>query len=139
MSEHKTDELHSAIMNLPCKVPTIEASNGKHDLIWASGYKLGHRDARHAAAELVCAAIPQAVSAEPQWLPVSGRMPEKDVEVLVYDSSADHVYVTQWCDWWEAPVSFSSKTICVGEGWETGEYEHVTHWMPLPPAPKEQP
>lgn len=69
------------------------------------------------------------------WIPTSERIPAKDEEVLTYDSSADSVTINKWCDWWEAPVSFSSKTICVGEGWETGEYENVTHWMPLPAAP----
>jgi hypothetical protein len=53
------DDLPRAIMNLPCKVPTVEPSNGKHDAIWVGGYKMGHRDARHAAAELVSASSAQ--------------------------------------------------------------------------------
>jgi len=44
--------LHGAIMNLPV---TSTALN-KNNPIWSSGYTLGHRDARHAAAELCAAA-----------------------------------------------------------------------------------
>jgi hypothetical protein len=39
-------ELHAAIMNLPCKPPALTGANE----VWA--YQYGHRDARHAAAEL---------------------------------------------------------------------------------------
>jgi hypothetical protein len=39
-------DLHSAIMNIPVKQDCLEASG--HSL----AYKLGHRDARHSAAEL---------------------------------------------------------------------------------------
>lgn len=45
-------DLHASIMNLPCRVPTIEPSNGKHDAVWSSGYQHGYRTARHDAAEL---------------------------------------------------------------------------------------
>lgn len=41
-------ELHNKMMNIPCTVP---ADVEKFDA--ALAYKLGHRDARHAAAELV--------------------------------------------------------------------------------------
>jgi hypothetical protein len=47
-------DLHQQIMNLPCKVPDVEADS-KHHAIWASGYKHGHKDTRHAAAELAAA------------------------------------------------------------------------------------
>jgi hypothetical protein len=45
-------DLHAAIMNLPCKPP-----NSDFDIRRA--YEYGHRDARHAAAELVAAAPQQ--------------------------------------------------------------------------------
>lgn len=48
-SQAPTD-LHAAIMNLPCGTPNIPGVNSE------IAYKLGHRDARHAAAELVVAA-----------------------------------------------------------------------------------
>lgn len=40
-------ELHAAIMNLPCRVPESMNPSQAYD------YGRGHRDARHAAAELV--------------------------------------------------------------------------------------
>jgi hypothetical protein len=49
--------LHAAIMNLPCNVP--DTMNGSQ----AYDYKRGHRDARHAAAELVVTARPDALIA----------------------------------------------------------------------------
>lgn len=39
-------DLHAAIMNLPCKHGDWSGENGN------MAYKIGHRDARHAAAEL---------------------------------------------------------------------------------------
>lgn len=46
-----TVDLHAAIMNLPCNVPKAYAP-GKAD---EAVYRIGHRDARHAAAELAAA------------------------------------------------------------------------------------
>jgi hypothetical protein len=48
------DELHAAIMNLPCRIP-FPHNGGELDEKRA--YRVGHRDARHAAAELVAAAF----------------------------------------------------------------------------------
>ncbi len=45
----QTADLHNEIMNLPCKVPA------DYDIKQRLAYKVGHRDARHAAAELVAA------------------------------------------------------------------------------------
>jgi hypothetical protein len=50
-------DLHAAIMNLPCEVP--DTMNGSQ----AYDYKRGHRDARHAAAELVTTIRPDALIA----------------------------------------------------------------------------
>ena len=44
------DALHGAIMNIPCNVETVY---GLANEIERAVYKIGHRDARHAAAELV--------------------------------------------------------------------------------------
>lgn len=43
------NNLHAAIMNLPCKPPALAKSAEVH------AYQYGHRDARHAAAELALA------------------------------------------------------------------------------------
>lgn len=54
----KTLDLHAAMMNLPCKVPTSLVSDvtREHYLLADDpvirAYRVGHRDARHAAAEL---------------------------------------------------------------------------------------
>lgn len=56
-------DLHAQIMNLPC--PSIlppEFASFEYSERWLmeKAYKIGHRDARHAAAELVCSASPPA-------------------------------------------------------------------------------
>lgn len=49
-------DLHAAIMNLPCSLPEPVAMS--FDFA-KRAYKQGHRDARHAAAELVLSAVPE--------------------------------------------------------------------------------
>lgn len=50
LPESSPSDLHAQIMNLPCRSPQTHAG-------YMSAYNAGHRDARHAAAELVCAAL----------------------------------------------------------------------------------
>lgn len=57
-------DLHNQIMNLPC---SYEKACEEYELTY-DAYKAGHRDARHAAAELVDAATPAA----PVAVPASG-------------------------------------------------------------------
>ncbi len=52
-------ELHNEIMNIRCEVPEVACETD-----WVAAYRLGHRDARHAAAELVVAPPPP--SEEPE-------------------------------------------------------------------------
>jgi hypothetical protein len=50
-----SDALHAAIMNLHPGAPPVPDQDqlpGSAEVLWAQGYKFGHRDARHAAAEL---------------------------------------------------------------------------------------
>ena len=47
-----TNDLHAAIMNLPGEADMYESGD------YRTGYRIGHRDARHAAAELVAAQPP---------------------------------------------------------------------------------
>ena len=65
-----------------------------------------------------------------QWIPVSERLPELDVDVLVFNG--DYIFVSQyyrshWGSWDK-----------VGHlVWVKDSYaKNPTHWMPLPPAPK---
>jgi hypothetical protein len=46
-----SEQLHAAIMNLPCDPPGFSTNWDVYD-----GYRRGHRDARHAAAELAAEA-----------------------------------------------------------------------------------
>jgi hypothetical protein len=56
--------LHNAIINLPCATPPGEA-------VWVAFYKDGHRDARHAAADLVAEGRPWAPEAGGEETPVA--------------------------------------------------------------------
>ena len=77
--------------------------------------------------------------AEMQWVSVEERVPEVGQEVLVYGKSpwesSPSIKVDRWDEIHEAPVSFSSATICVGEGWTENDSDDITHWSPLPPPP----
>jgi len=64
-----------------------------------------------------------------KWISLADKLPGKGVEVLATDGK--QITIDIWDDIREAPVSFSSQTICVGEGWESDNWEN-THWMPLP-------
>ena len=68
-------DLHGKIMNLPCVL-------GKNVVTrqWRDGYKLGHRDARHAAAELAAATqarVHELEKALAYWLPVTEPLQHK--------------------------------------------------------------
>jgi hypothetical protein len=60
-------DLHAAIMNIPCRAPVFVI---KHP---AAAYRAGHRDARHAAAELA-----SAHQAAPLGAGAQARSPDKD-------------------------------------------------------------
>ena len=59
-----------------------------------------------------------------QWISVTDRLPENDCDVLVYVRGGviDTAYYSR-CGYWECYASRSND---------------VTHWMPLPKAPKEE-
>lgn len=67
---------------------------------------------------------------EQKWIPVSERLPNKNDDVLC--SRGNHigalmdVYTYKGDDQWEDSYGYFS----------TAEYEGITHWMPLPEAPK---
>lgn len=72
-----------------------------------------------------------------QWISVDERLPDNDELVLVTGPGfrRQHVSFDCWRMQREAPLSWSSATIETGMGWDDHEYEEITHWMPLPPAP----
>lgn len=63
--ETTKDDLHQQIMNLPTQIQkyTKDIDNSG---TWIDGYLIGHRDARHAAAELASAALAVVGEATPQ-------------------------------------------------------------------------
>lgn len=80
-------------------------------------------------------------SAPSGWIACDERMPDAGVEVLVWLAApafkgSSNVAMDTWGEQHEAPVSWSSATIPVGMGWDSGtDWERITHWMPLPGAP----
>jgi hypothetical protein len=58
-----------------------------------------------------------------EWISVKDRLPEKDVEVLVWDGYNRFI------------AYFSGTMWDSGYGWDMMVNVTVTHWMPLPDAP----
>lgn len=79
------------------------------------------------------------------WIACDERMPDAGVEVLVWLAApafkgSINVAMDTWDEQHEAPVAWSSATIPVGMGWDSGtDWERITHWMPLPAAPEVAP
>ncbi|HCF8256959.1 TPA: DUF551 domain-containing protein [Klebsiella pneumoniae] len=83
------------------------------------------------------AAAPQSPGSEPatvpgKWIPVSERMPEREVDVQVYCPDKKEQMVA-YLERNEQEGYFRFAT------WRTGDgiYCQPTHWMPLPAAPQE--
>lgn len=63
-----------------------------------------------------------------KWIPVAERMPEKDVDVLVWNGC--HIWVSDFFTWHIGSIGIDS--------WRKPQYSaDPTHWMPLPEPPKE--
>jgi len=71
------------------------------------------------------------------WIPVSELMPEPETECLVWThpswSKQPLAQVDRWGEQHESPVGWSSATIPVGLGWDSSNFEDVSHWMPITP------
>ena len=63
-----------------------------------------------------------------EWIPVTDRLPKDDSPVLVYKSRHSEAYGNM-----ETAYYWNQRT------WEGCIGENVTHWMPLPQPPKEEP
>jgi hypothetical protein len=73
------------------------------------------------------------------WISVTDRMPEPGTDCLVWThpswSKRPLAAVDRWDEQHESPVGWSSATIPVGLGWDSCNFEDVSHWMPItPPA-----
>lgn len=84
-------------------------------------------------------AIPemQAKPASGVWIPVSERLPEKGLRVLVFvPGSEEPVRMDEgWTVYYEDPYGMGGSQVATGEGWAEHDYEDVSHWMPLPGRP----
>lgn len=60
------------------------------------------------------------------WRPVSERLPELGIDVLVYTDRASELYMID-------QLSYLDEN---GPQWRKLGWEGVTHWMPLPPIPE---
>ena len=81
------------------------------------------------------------VAGAPGWIACAERMPPLGEEVLVCLSEPEfkdgfRLVIDCWDEQYEAPLPFSSATLPVGPGWDSGAYfEQISHWQPLPPPP----
>lgn len=66
--------------------------------------------------------VPAADVRPVRWIPVSERCPEKSGDYLVFDDCRN-LYVNEWH--------------CLLKKWQYDD-SRITHWMPLPEAPKEE-
>lgn len=73
------------------------------------------------------------------WISVNDRLPEMNQVVMVYVPEFDgfEIQLSEWVEYYEAPVSFSTETIKTGEGWADHDFDEVSHWQPLPEPPKD--
>lgn len=61
-----------------------------------------------------------------RWIPVTERLPEEGVPVLInYIGTDGEVYAG--CFWWEGSLADCEEDVAVP----------ITHWMPLPEPPEE--
>jgi len=71
--------------------------------------------------------LTEELASKPRWVPVTERLPEKFENVIVANKRGKHFDIDK--GWWNG--SFFDR--CA-----KGGYHNVTHWMPLPQAPKEE-
>jgi Lar family restriction alleviation protein len=74
---------------------------------------------------------------EDGWISVEDRLPEDGETVLAW--AGDHIVLERWMERHESPVGWSSVTMPIGPAWDDHEFEDITHWMPLPGAPRATP
>ena len=85
----------------------------------------------------------RAIDAKSQWIPVTERLPEKDIEVLVFAEGKIEGFFGDTVIAISKRYDFNIFTDSEGvEVWQSPwqyfltDYE-ITHWMPLPEPPKE--
>ena len=96
------------------------------------GSARGDEPFNHFAAPLLRQYIEQGADG---WIAIpEGGMPPLGEQVLVWCKFGPHwgPMVDCWDEQHEAPLSFSSETIPIGPGWDSGsDFYDVTHWKPI--------
>jgi Protein of unknown function (DUF551) len=72
---------------------------------------------------------------ENPWVSVKQRLPEVGMSVLVYDN--DNAY-KRYCSMAVAYLD-SALEWCGFDGDTLADFDHITHWMDLPPIPADRP
>ena len=69
---------------------------------------------------------------KPRWVPVTERLPEEHVFVLIRQED-DRMMVAERVDgdWWYRYFAYDV------DRWDENEQGTITHWMPLPEPPKD--
>lgn len=130
--EEMTPEMMRAVQ-LNSELGAYAASNlsGAYDL-FAEFWKVACRAAMPASA-------PQSPGIEPatvpgKWIPVSERMPDVGVKVLCFPAKDEPIHATFNGQLWLQDISWSGSD----EPIDNAITASVTHWVPLPAAPKEE-
>jgi hypothetical protein len=71
------------------------------------------------------------IAAEREWIPVTERLPDRNVNVLIYIPAADERTYIASLD--EGGMWFSTDP--AADAYSLGEDGAPTHWMPLPALP----
>jgi hypothetical protein len=103
----------------------------KHEIKFCSNGDCNHREACHATSEPM-------VSPTLAWISVEDRMPEPGTDCLVvlcWDDQQPYIGIDTWDEQHEAPLSFSSATICTGLAWNEHDFDEISHWIPLSALP----
>lgn len=72
-----------------------------------------------------------------KWISVKDRLPEYNTDVLVYAIGKSYDSVITITSYTDSKFGFAIKYWI--EPWQYFFYDYtITHWMPLPPPPKEE-
>lgn len=73
------------------------------------------------------------LASKPRWIPVSERLPDEHVFVLIRQDD-NRIMVAEKVDgdWWYRYFAYDV------DRWNENEQGKITHWMPLPKGPEEE-
>lgn len=124
------EEIKQGLIDAIEEASWVTEGGDAHDLIDA--VEIAHEKMAHALAYI------QRLEAQvPQWISVEERLPEDDVNVLVYAIGNNEESVVAMTSYTHRMYGYDI------EGWRSPWqyffYEYtITHWMPLSKAPKEE-